>query len=241
MGAKKKRYSRHSRQLDQPKLSESKVVIVGAGGLGCAAAVYLALAGVGKIVIIDRDKIEESNLNRQFLYLEKDRGKMKAKVAAGKLRKLNPEIRIVGLAKDAIAPGMKLGADIILDCSDNIETKLALNKKAVERKIPLVSASVWGWQGSLATIVPNGFCLNCFVGNGKRKGKRGEIVGPVAGALGAMEAVEALKILNGGKSSPVGVKYFDFLSGKAWTVKVKKDLKCPICRRSSAEDRRKKT
>ncbi|MFH0962056.1 MAG: HesA/MoeB/ThiF family protein [archaeon] len=227
-------YLRQKKLLDRSRLSGASVAIVGLGGLGCPAAAYLAMAGIGKLFLIDRDVVEESNLNRQFLYSEGDVGREKATVAAEKLWELSPGVEIVPIVGDGVRALGKISLDCVLDCTDNLESRLGLSKLCQVKKIPVVFGSAVGWTGSVAVFAPGSFCLSCFIGAGKKPDSCGEmgIVGPVAGAIGALQAVEALKIISkrpDGKAARRGVRYFDFLSGKNWLVRVKKRADCPVC------------
>ncbi len=242
------KYLRQDGLLRQDKVSRSEVIIVGVGGLGTAAAAYLALAGVRKITLVDRDIVEFHNLNRQLLFTEKDVNRPKAEAAAEALRRMNPDVEAVAIVEDAEALGDQIGTDCILDCTDNIKTKLLLNRIAVGKEIPLVVGAAVGWQGSVATIIPGEYCLSCFLGKKMTDDEPDPlscegvgIVGPVAGALGCIQAAEALKIVSGqvfrqlattiaeGKTVVDGVTYYDFLEGKSWFVKVKKEPDCPVC------------
>jgi molybdopterin/thiamine biosynthesis adenylyltransferase len=240
------RYLRQDGLIKQDKVSRAEVIVVGVGGLGTPAAAYLAMAGVRKLTLIDRDIVELHNLNRQLLFGEKDINEPKAEVAARVLRETNPEVEIVPVVEDLETIRDSISADCILDCTDNIKTKLLLNEISVKKEIPLVVGAAVGWQGSIMTVLPGEFCLSCFLG--ERLGEADPlscegvgIVGPVAGALGCIQAAEALKIVSGevfkqmattisaGKTAVDGVTYFDFLEGKSWFVKVKKEPNCPVC------------
>lgn len=227
------RFSRQKKLLPQEKLSKSAVAIVGLGGVGLPAASYLAGAGVGRIFLIDRDVIEESNLNRQLLYSEKDLGGEKAHVAKRALLSIAPkssEIKSIVGDENAL---LKIRPDIVLDCTDSIDSRAKVASISWKRGIPCVLGSASGWAGSVAAFVPpKGFCFSCF--SGKLGGPAEEsclekgIVGPVSGAIGSIQACEALKIIAGQKAQK-GVRYFDFLSGKSWFVRVSKNKSCPVC------------
>ncbi len=198
---------RYSRQLPllgvegQSRLSRTSVGVVGLGGLGSAVALYLAAAGVGRLILVDSDVVEVHNLNRQVLYGEADLGLPKPFMAARRLRALNGDVEVVPVrgrvGEDHVWDALG-EADILVDCLDNWEARLALGDYAWERGVPLVHAAVEGWHGQ-ATVVKRGetICLHCLAP--RRAARRGPIpvLGPVAGVLGLIEALEAVKIATG--------------------------------------------
>jgi adenylyltransferase/sulfurtransferase len=183
---------RYSRQIElqgwgtegQERLLESSVFVAGAGGLGCAAATYLAVAGVGEIVVCDGDVVERSNLNRQFLYARDDLTRPKAPIAAAQLRRLNPDVKVTPVIAEidrSSAQELIEGADLVLDCLDNPETRIALNRAAIARGIPMVYAAVAEYTGYLSFLNPPATpCLECFV-DGTRAGKLLVMEGAVPG------------------------------------------------------------
>ena len=167
--------TRYSRQIMIPnwnvegqlRLKNAKVTIVGVGGLGCPVALYLTAAGVGRITLIDKEKIELSNLNRQVLHWSVDIGKFKTFSAIEKLSKLNPLIKFESyeeeIEKENIRELIK-GSNVVVDCLDNWKTRFILNEACVSERIPLVHAGVHSWYGQITTIMPGkGPCLRCIL------------------------------------------------------------------------------
>ncbi|GAB6147490.1 HesA/MoeB/ThiF family protein [Stetteria hydrogenophila] len=199
-------FERYARQLSligregQEALGRARVAVVGLGGLGSAVALYLAAAGVGELVLVDGDVVEVHNLNRQILYEASDVGLPKAVLAARRVRALNPGVRVRPV-QARIRPGSAGEAigdvDVVVDCLDNWEARLALDEYAWSAGIPLVHAAVDGWHGQL-TVVKRGVttCLACLA-PGKLAGKPVPAIGPAVGLVGALEALEVLKLVTG--------------------------------------------
>jgi adenylyltransferase/sulfurtransferase len=205
----------YSRQLALPevgsegqsRLAAARVLVVGAGGLGCAVLASLAGAGVGTLTIVDHDSVDPSNLHRQPLYGIADVGRPKAEAAALRLAAYNPEVRINAVARrfDAqLAAELAAGADAVVDCTDNFAAKFLVNDAAVRARVPAVLASVYQYEGQLQVVRPDrdGSCLRCqwpeptrdgLVGNCAQSG----VLGPVPAMLGQMQAMEVLKLLLG--------------------------------------------
>ncbi len=212
------RYSRQEKLVNQEVLKKTKVAVVGVGGLGCPVSTYLALAGVGTIFLIDNDKIELSNLNRQFLFTEKDIGKKKIDVAKKKLEEINPEINIK-IFDEINAKSLKV--DLILDCLDNWKSRQLLWDKAFTLSKPVVHGAVEGWKGQVAVLLKKEDAV--FFQNKKfskaEKKENNEVVGAIAGLTGSRMALEVLDFLQGVRASkllritekgteifPIGVK-----------------------------------
>ena len=143
--------------MAQEKLRRAKVFVAGAGGLGSPVSTYLAVAGVGKIILVDFDSVDLSNLNRQFLHHEKDIGREKIKSAEEKLLSMNPEIKVETIREkitDENAGSIVPPCDLIIDALDNFDTRHVLNRLAVERNIPLIHGAVSGYRGQATTIIP---------------------------------------------------------------------------------------
>ena len=191
--------------LGQARLRESSVAVIGAGGLGVPVLQYLAGAGLGRLVVIDGDRLEASNLHRQTWFALADCGRPKADLAAARIRALNPEVQIEahGLRLDAgNAAQLLAGCDLIIDCSDNFATKFLLNDLAHELSVPVLLASVHQFEGQLQVVDParGSACLRCLWPQATRDGIVGNcteagVLGPVPGILGSLQALEALKIL----------------------------------------------
>ena len=215
---------RYARQLGligvegQERLAESTVLVAGVGGVGSAAALYLAAAGVGRLILVDRDAVEESNLNRQVLYEEGDVGRSKVRVAAERLRRLNPDIRVEPYELDVRSEAIEAlveEADVVLDCLDNWESRLRLDECAWRHAKPLVHGGVDGWSGVVTVVLPGSTpCLRCIaagLGGGRRRSV--SVVGVAAGLVGVLVAAEALKLLLGvGRVAAGKLLFVDLLS-----------------------------
>ncbi len=221
----------------QQRLRAGSVLVIGAGGLGVPVLQYLAAAGVGRIGIVDGDVVEASNLHRQPLYGVADIGKSKAAVAAARLRELNPEATFAVHAERADAGNLVdwlARYDLVVDCSDNFATKFTVNDAAVILGKPAVFASVYQYEGQLQVYLPREDwpCLRCLWPEAPRDGLVGNcaqagVLGPVPAALGAMQAMQALKILLGlpVESAPA-LHVFDLL-GMHWrTLKAARNPAC---------------
>ena len=203
---------RYSRQLVLPEwseaaqlaLREASVLVIGAGALGSPVATYLAGAGVGRLGIVDDDDVEVSNLPRQHLHFTPDVGVPKAESAAAKLRFLNPDIVIepyqVRVGADN-APALLEGQDLIVDCSDSFATRYVVNAACCAARVPLVEAGVLGMSGLVMSIKPGRTaCYRCAFPAPPRDAPRCAdegVLGPVAGVIGSLQALEALKLLAG--------------------------------------------
>jgi molybdopterin/thiamine biosynthesis adenylyltransferase/molybdopterin synthase catalytic subunit/rhodanese-related sulfurtransferase len=224
----------------QAKLKSAKVLIVGAGGLGSPAALMLAAAGVGKIGIVEFDRLEASNLHRQILYAAADVGQPKATLAAERLKMLNPFIEVethLTRADAATLPALFAEYDVVLDCTDNFTAKYLLADAAILFGKPLVQASIHRFEGQLLTIDPNspGGCLRCLWPEPPPEGMIGNcaevgVLGVVPGLFGTLQASEALKIILG----LPGVLDRHLLIMDALTLATRriargKDADCPLC------------
>ena len=196
--------ARYDRQIrifgieGQEKLKKSKVFIAGAGGLGSPISIYLAAAGVGKIVLIDKDVVELSNLNRQILYWEKDVGTSKALSAQEKLTKMNSDINIDsvhGILDENNVLDLVEDADLIIDAMDNFSARYLLNKTALKKRIPFVHGAIYGFHGQATTVLPGKTaCLRCIFCHAP-PASTFPVVGVTSGIIGLIEATEALKYL----------------------------------------------
>jgi len=191
----------------QARLRAASVLVIGAGGLGVPALQYLAGAGIGRLGIVDGDRLEPSNLHRQTWYALADCGQEKSTLAAQRVRALNPEVRVEAhsLRFDAgNADRLAAGYDLILDCSDNFATQFLLNDLALRKRVPVLFASVYQFEGQLQRVTgdPDSACLRCVWPEATRDGLIGNcaeagVLGPVPGVFGSLQALEALKILLG--------------------------------------------
>lgn len=224
----------------QAKLKGAHVAIIGAGGIGCPAITYLAAAGVARLTIIDHDRIELSNLQRQPLFTDADIGALKAEVAADAARRINPHVEAVAMAErlDASnAEALLAGAGLILDGCDNFATRLAVNAAAVALHIPLLSAAIGAFEGQVALYEgwrADSPCYACLVGDdpdrpGINCAEQG-VMGALAGMVGTMAALEAVRALTGwGRALTGRLTILDMLDRRWREVAVAKEPECPIC------------
>jgi adenylyltransferase/sulfurtransferase len=225
----------------QAKLKASHIAVIGAGGIGCPAIAYLAAAGVGRLTIVDDDVVELSNLHRQPLFADDDIGAPKAEVAAKVARRINPHVEAVPLVErlgDANAEALLAGASLILDGCDNFATRLAVNRAAVALHIPLLSAAIGAFEGQVALYEgwrADNPCYACLVGDdpnqeGINCAETG-VMGALAGMIGTMAALEAVRALSGwGRPLAGRLAIIDMLERRWREVGVAKDPECPICR-----------
>jgi len=238
------RYSRHLILPEvglkgQEKLKSAKVLLVGAGGLGAPAALYLAAAGVGTIGLVDFDTIDESNLHRQVLFTRDDVGKSKVHTAAARLRALNPHIEVQ--AHDTRftsqnAHELLRDYDIILDGTDNFPARYLANDVAVLQGKPNVYASIFRFEGQASVFdAKRGPCYRCLYARPPPPGlvpscAEGGVLGVLPGVMGSIQAAEAIKLTVGLGSPLIGrLLLFDALSMEFTELKLQKDPKCPIC------------
>lgn len=225
----------------QAKLKGAHVALIGAGGIGCPAAAYLAAAGVGRMTIIDHDHVELSNLHRQPLFTDADIGAPKAECAARAARRINPHVEAVAaverLGADN-ADALLAGASLILDGCDNFVTRLAVNRTAVARHIPLLSAAIGAFDGQVALYEgwrADSPCYACLVGDdpgrpGINCAEQG-VMGALPGMIGTMAALEAVRALTGwGRPLTGQLAIIDMLDRRWREVAVAKDPDCPTCR-----------
>ena len=237
---------RYSRQLmlpamdfrGQEALLASSVLLIGMGGLGCAAAPYLVASGVGSITLVDDDTIDRSNLQRQILYREADIGHSKAEQAAASLRQLNSEITIQALRQRLSADELTtlVGQySLVLDCTDNLSSRNAINAACVNAKVPLVSGAAIRFEGQIASFSMQGdgacyHCLSQLFGEQQLTCMEAGILSPVVGVIGSMQALEAVKILAGVGTPLYGkLQLFDALTGQWQQFSLNKDPLCSVC------------
>jgi len=218
----------------QQRLKKSKVIIAGMGGLGCPAAIYLVAAGVGKLIIIDKEKVELSNLNRQILHWDHDIGKYKVDSAIEKLSQLNPDIQIEGLKTEITEQNVHSlikEADVVVDGMDNFKTRFLLNEACIRLGKPFVHAAVYGLTGELMTIIPGkGPCYQCYLSTEPPEIKPFPVLGATPGVLACLEAMEVIKLITGlGKPLVGKLLLFDGYKMSFQVLKIKKSEKCPVC------------
>jgi molybdopterin/thiamine biosynthesis adenylyltransferase len=244
--------ARYGRQLLVPEvglagqraLLDGRVVLVGAGGLGSPVALYLAAAGVGTIAIIDDDAIDISNLSRQILHATHRIGMHKVDSARRSLHALNPETVVETHAERLDASNVDAlidGADVVVDGTDNLDTRYLLNDAAVRLRVPVVHGSVYRWHGQVTTLVPpRGPCYRCLHPEPPPPELAPEcavagVVGVLPGLVGMLQATEAIKLLLGAGEPLIGrLLIVDALSGVFEEVGVPRDPACPTCRDAAA-------
>lgn len=247
------RYSRHI-LLDeigiegQERIRQAHVLIVGAGGLGCPAALYLAGAGVGHITIADNDTVDLTNLQRQVLHTPERVGMDKVESARQALTTFNPDVRITALKLrlegDALEQAVA-AADVVLDCCDNFATRHAVNRACVAHGKPLVSGAAIRFDGQLAvfnTADEQSPCYHCLFPEGEdvtetRCATMG-VFAPLTGIIGTLQAAETLKIISAtGKAAVGSLLLFDARTSAFQRIKVRRDPGCPVCANRRAHAR----
>ena len=222
----------------QKKLKDSKVAVIGLGGLGSVSTLYLALAGVGKLTLIDRDTVEMNNLHRQVLYSLDDIRYPKVEAAARRIRMINPEIEVDAVPENLEAENVSAvldGTDCVVDGLDNMETRYVINRFCVEKKIPFVFGGAIGMEGNVAVLKsPQTPCLECVLPGLKDVDlptcdTRG-VLGATTGIVGAIQSMEAVKALAGIERESMGrLLIFDFAQSEYRTVNLSVRPDCGIC------------
>jgi adenylyltransferase/sulfurtransferase len=238
---------RYSRQIllpgfdveGQEKLRAARVLVVGAGGLGSPVALYLAAAGVGRLVIVDHDHVELSNLQRQVAHGTADIGRPKAESAADACRALNPLVEVVPVV--AMADAARLaqllpGIDLVVDCCDNFATRDAVNRACHAARIPLVSGAAIRMEGQLVVFdfraqrTPCYACLYGVEGNEDLACARNGVMAPLVGAIGSLQALAAIRLLAGYGDSGHGVlNVYDGMRNEWRRMQLRADPACPVC------------
>ncbi|MBJ3816371.1 HesA/MoeB/ThiF family protein [Shimwellia pseudoproteus] len=238
-------FMRYSRQLlledvaleGQQKLLASRVLIIGLGGLGSPAALYLAGAGVGHLVLADDDTVHISNLQRQILFSSHDLEQPKAEVAKRQLARINPSIRVDALPQRLSGNSLRQAvaqADLVLDCTDNMASRQAINTACVTQDTPLISASAVGFGGQLMVLTPpwsNG-CYRCLWPEDDepaRNCRTAGVLGPVVGVMGTLQALEALKLLCGMPVASGHLQLFDARQHQWRSLELRRAPDCPVC------------
>jgi molybdopterin/thiamine biosynthesis adenylyltransferase len=237
------RYARHVAlegigAAGQQSIGASTVLIVGVGGLGCPAAQYLAASGIGRLVLNDFDRVDETNLPRQILFADADIGALKVEAAASRLRDLNPALEVIALSKrlseSEISEHVR-AVDIVLDCTDTVTTRLAINRAAVAASVPLVSGAALRFEGQLAVFANRGGgpCYRCIYSEddemlGSCQGNG--VLAPVPGVIGTLMAVEALQIAAHRRSGlEHRLQLWDAAHGEWQTLGIRPNPDCPVC------------
>ncbi|HEY8097604.1 MAG TPA: molybdopterin-synthase adenylyltransferase MoeB [Methylobacter sp.] len=238
---------RYSRQImlpqvdieGQQKLLAAKVLIVGVGGLGSPAAIYLAAAGVGNIVIYDNDVVDLSNLQRQITHHTADIGTDKVISTRQTLNQLNPDVQIRAVKQklegEQLDDEVEL-ADVVLDCSDNFSTRFAINNACVKHQTPLISGAAIRFEGQVTVFTPghnNSPCYNCLYnsdGEELQNCATNGVIAPITGIVGSIQALEAMKlIINIGEALTGRLLLLDGLTMEWNTMRLRKNPNCPTC------------
>lgn len=238
------RYSRQIMlpQIDiegQQKLLAANILIIGAGGLGSPASIYLAAAGVGKVAIYDDDTVDLSNLQRQIAHYTDDIGTDKVISTQQTLKKLNPDTqvcafkqRLTGVALDEAVQK----ADAVLDCSDNFKTRFAINSACVKHQTPLISGAAIRFEGQVSVFTPGSHdspCYNCLysdTGEEMQNCATNGVIAPITGIIGCIQALEAIKLITGAGETLTGrLLLLDGLTMEWNSMKLKKNPNCPTC------------
>ena len=243
--AKRQRYSRHLLipevgEEGQMKLLDSRILLIGAGGLGSPASLYLAAAGVGRLGIVDDDVVDESNLQRQIAHSTERLGEAKADSAKRTIQALNPDVEVVTykerITSENIDRILADGWDVIVDGADNFPTRYLLNDAAVWHDIPLVHGSIYRFEGQVTVFTPHeGPCYRCLFPSPPPPElapscAEGGVLGVLPGIVGSLQAAEALKIaLGAGETLSGRLLLFDALATEFNEVTLRRDPNCPVC------------
>ncbi len=239
------RYARHIvlRELGGPgqkKMKKARVLVIGAGGLGAPALQYLAAAGVGTIGVIDDDEVENANLQRQVIHRDTDIGMPKVFSAQQAMQAQNPNVTVLPYHRrltDEIAADLFADFDLILDGTDNFDTRYLANRTAVALGKPLISGALWQWEGQLSVFDPanDAPCYQCIFPEAPAPGlapscAEAGVIGPLPGVVGSMMAVEAIKVITGAGQALRGeMLIYDALYGESRKITLSRRADCPVC------------
>jgi molybdopterin/thiamine biosynthesis adenylyltransferase len=239
MGLSDSEKIRYFRQLNvrgwnQEKLKSAEVIIVGVGGLGSVSALYLTAAGIGKLRLCDRDRVQYTDLNRQILYSEESVGELKVEEARKRLSSLNPHVEIETIPEfidSQNADEITKGCDLIVDGLDNIESRFVLNQQSIKMKKPYIYGAVQGWEGFVGLFhPPNSACLACFLPQDYQKQEEIPIPGILPGIIGIFQATEVLKfVMNVEKTLLNRLLVYDSQNFTFDIVELEKNPNCPHC------------
>ena len=223
----------------QERLLASRVLLVGAGGLGSSAGLYLAAAGIGHLAIADHDQVDLSNLQRQILHQHGDLGRRKVESARQSLRALNPDVRVTPI--DERLAGARLDeqvqlADAVVDASDNFETRFAINEACVRYRTPLISGAAIRMEAQVAVFLPDKVespCYRCLYREGEETEQtcaENGVLAPVVGIIGSLQALEAIKVLlDLGEILCGRLLVFDGMTMQWRSIRLRRDTACPVC------------
>jgi len=238
---------RYSRQMmlpeidaeGQQRLADARVLIIGLGGLGSSSSVYLAAAGVGHLVLVDFDEVDISNLQRQIVHATKDIGRLKVDSAAEHLLELNPEIKVTKvdhkIENEELEEQVK-SSTVVLDCSDNFQTRFAINDACVKYKTPLVSGAAIRFEAQVSVFDSrheDSPCYRCLYGSEaevEQSCTANGVISPLLGIVGSIQACEAMKIIMSlGETLEGRLLLLDVMHMEWHTAKLNKDPNCPVC------------
>lgn len=238
---------RYSRQImlpeidaeGQQRLADARVLIIGLGGLGSSSSVYLAAAGVGHLVLVDFDEVDISNLQRQIVHATKDIGRLKVDSAKEHLLELNPEIKITTIdhkiEDEALEEQVKLST-VVVDCSDNFQTRFAINDACVKHKTPLVSGAAIRFEAQVSVFNSqheDSPCYRCLYGTEtevEQTCTANGVISPLLGIVGSIQACETMKvIMDLGETLEGRLLLLDVMHMEWHTAKLNKDPACPVC------------
>lgn len=245
---------RYSRQMMLPeidaagqmRLAETSALVIGLGGLGSAASIYLTTGGVSHLTLVDFDKVDLSNLQRQILHGEKDIGRLKTKSALEHLQSLNSDVRLTLVDRVLDDPELRAlvaKTDIVIDATDNFRTRFAINRACVTEKKPLVSAAAIRFEAQISVFDMRhkaSPCYQCLYGQAldiDETCTENGVIAPLLGIIGSMQALEAMKLIMGvGRSLQGRLLLFDALAIEWQVVRLLKDPNCPVCAEEHADN-----
>jgi adenylyltransferase/sulfurtransferase len=222
----------------QEKLKASRVLVIGLGGLGCAAAPYLASAGVGHLTLLDFDTVSLSNLQRQILHSDAKIGMAKVASAHQQLAAINPHCQLEPIdaqLNDAQLSALIARHDAVVDCTDNVDTREQINRLCFQHKVPLISGAAIRMEGQLSVFTwqPGEPCYRCIsrlFGDQVLSCVEAGVMAPLVGVVGAMQAIETLKVLTAfGQPASARLLMYDAMSAEFRTMKVAQDAHCEVC------------
>ena len=237
------RYSRHIIMDEvgpegQSKLLDSRVLVVGAGGLGAPVIQYLAAAGVGTLGVVDDDVVERSNLQRQVIHGDDDIGRTKVDSAAAFVENLNPDVDVetyeTRLTKENVEEIVP-GHDVVVDASDNFPTRYLLNDFCRLREIPIAHGAIYKFEGQITTLTPDGPCYRCLFPEAPEPGTVPDcattgVLGVLPGTVGCIQATEAVKlVLDAGETLTGRLLFYDAMEMSFETVPYQQNPECPVC------------
>lgn len=242
---------RYSRQImlpeidaqGQSRLADATVIIVGLGGLGSAASIYLTAAGTGHLVLIDFDKVDLSNLQRQIVHTTADIGRLKVESARDRLLALNPDLKLTLIDRILTEPELAelmTTADVVIDATDNFDTRFALNRASVQTRTPLVSAAAIRFEAQVSVFDPRDAespCYRCLYAEDNLVDMTctaNGVMAPLLGIVGSIQACEAMKLIMGiGKTLQGKLLLLDVLNMEWHQAGLSKDPDCPVCGNNS--------